>query len=406
MCFFPPFKFVSVCLSCIVDCLQPGNILLSGDPKDPVPKITDFGIANADKSEMSTFCGTVGYAAPEVIKRGDQLKYGKEVDMYALGIILYMILCGKHPHEDQEDSSSQVPKVFKFEEPEWKSVSFDARDLIMKLIDKNPLARLDAGGALKHRWLCMIPPATEEFAAPSSPLKKRANVVQQNKPALLVRTLSSSSASSSQSSSSSPGKIVAPATPPTKRKRVLSFSKADDSDSDEDGDSDGGLDDLAAASTIAGAICTPPPSKEVLVPKTGSQKRLSRSDSKGSVKPLSERLTGDEEDPVDQVDDDYGTQKDGISFDSQDKKRENDTEQISDDDSSDEDSKRHQDSPQRLDSGSSMQHIGFTSGFPSNGSFKSQLVLQPLDESARRSRSPSTAHNLVAQKKSRTRRKR
>ena len=152
---------------------QPGNILLDGSMDDPVPKITDFGIAHKckDTSQMSTFCGTLDYVAPEILA-GDPyspaLKYGKEVDMWSLGIILYMVLCGRHPFADQELSfkTAALGKLL-FAEPEWAHTTPAALDLIRKLLDTDPSKRITAVAALHHPWFADLPCPVLDF--PTSP---------------------------------------------------------------------------------------------------------------------------------------------------------------------------------------------------------------------------------------------
>ena len=136
---------------------------MSGDPDDPVPKITDFGIAHQlkDTKEMSTFCGTLDYVAPEVLG-GDAFasrrKYGNEVDMWSLGIILYMVLAGRHPFAEQDlPFKRALYGKITFSEPQWAHVSRDAQDLVRRLLEREPKRRISSQDALRHPWFADLP---------------------------------------------------------------------------------------------------------------------------------------------------------------------------------------------------------------------------------------------------------
>lgn len=80
-------KYITFCVIYI----QPENILLATDEENTRIKLTDFGLSKlaADTSQMNTFCGTISYIAPELLDIG-ALSYTKKVDMWSLGVVLYV----------------------------------------------------------------------------------------------------------------------------------------------------------------------------------------------------------------------------------------------------------------------------------------------------------------------------
>ena len=100
---------------------------------------------------MHTVVGTPYYVAPEVLKGS----YGKECDVWSLGIILYVFLCGYPPFEG--DSNTQIFKnimgqTLKFDPKEWSGVSEEAKDLITQMLQREPSQRVTALGALNHEF--------------------------------------------------------------------------------------------------------------------------------------------------------------------------------------------------------------------------------------------------------------
>jgi len=163
--------------------LKPANILLGGTDDAPIPKISDFGVAhNLLESElMTTYCGTPQYAAPEVLLRGNPMlsesseapvSYGKEVDMWSLGVILYMMLSGTPPFSEEgrkESMFDQITKsLYDFPQREWAHISANAIDLIKKLLMADPTVRLTASDALNHPWFAESQAKT--LAVPAMPI--------------------------------------------------------------------------------------------------------------------------------------------------------------------------------------------------------------------------------------------
>jgi calcium-dependent protein kinase len=100
---------------------------------------------------MTTVVGTPYYVAPEVLKGS----YARECDVWSLGVILYVFLCGYPPFEG--DSNTQIFKnilnqKLAFDPKEWSGVSDKAKDLLALMLERDPTKRLTAHGALSHEW--------------------------------------------------------------------------------------------------------------------------------------------------------------------------------------------------------------------------------------------------------------
>ena len=116
-------------------------------------KIIDFGTAKIfDKNKRPrAVVGSIYYIAPEVILK----KYGKECDMWSLGVILYMFIVGHAPFDgksNREIMEKIKTGIFLKSEKRWKKASREVRDLINKLLIVEPEKRLTAFEALKHPW--------------------------------------------------------------------------------------------------------------------------------------------------------------------------------------------------------------------------------------------------------------
>lgn len=117
-------------------------------------KIADFGLSKIVwDSQTMTPCGTVGYTAPEIVK--DE-RYSKSVDMWALGCVLYTLLCGFPPFYD-ESIQTLTEKVargqYTFLSPWWDSISKSAKDLISHLLTVDPVRRYTIDEFLHHPWI-------------------------------------------------------------------------------------------------------------------------------------------------------------------------------------------------------------------------------------------------------------
>ncbi|XP_055690030.1 calcium/calmodulin-dependent protein kinase type II alpha chain isoform X2 [Lutzomyia longipalpis] len=137
--------------------LKPENLLLASKAKGAAVKLADFGLAievSGDQLAWFGFAGTPGYLSPEVLKKEP---YGKSVDIWACGVILYILLVGYPPFwdEDQHRLYSQIKAgAYDYPSPEWDTVTPDAKNLINQMLTVNPHKRITASEALKHPWIC------------------------------------------------------------------------------------------------------------------------------------------------------------------------------------------------------------------------------------------------------------
>jgi len=136
--------------------LKPENFLFT--TKEPIEKthlkVIDFGLACkfADSQVLTTKAGTPYYVAPQVLAG----KYDQSSDLWSLGVIMYVVLCGYPPFYGETDADV-LAKVrlgnFSFNAADWKSVSEDAKNLIRMLLKMNPRDRYTAEQALNHVWV-------------------------------------------------------------------------------------------------------------------------------------------------------------------------------------------------------------------------------------------------------------
>jgi calcium-dependent protein kinase len=136
--------------------LKPENFLFT--TKEPIDKcalkVIDFGLACkfAADQVLTTKAGTPYYVAPQVLAG----KYDHSSDLWSLGVIMYVVLCGYPPFYGETDADV-LAKVrlgnFSFNAADWKSVSEDAKNLIRMLLKMNPRDRYTAEQALNHVWV-------------------------------------------------------------------------------------------------------------------------------------------------------------------------------------------------------------------------------------------------------------
>ncbi|CAF1246797.1 unnamed protein product [Didymodactylos carnosus] len=138
--------------------LKPENLLLASKTKGAAVKLADFGLAIEVTGEQTAwfgFAGTPGYLSPEVLKKEP---YGKPVDIWACGVILYILLVGYPPFwdEDQHRLYQQIKAgAYDYPSPEWDTVTTEAKRLIDSMLNINPSRRINATDALKHPWICV-----------------------------------------------------------------------------------------------------------------------------------------------------------------------------------------------------------------------------------------------------------
>jgi calcium/calmodulin-dependent protein kinase I len=138
--------------------LKPENLLFSSPiTEDAEIKISDFGLAKIWSGDMlvKTACGSPNYVAPEVLLN-DMHGYTAACDMWSIGVILYVLLCGFCPFYDECTPAlfaAITSGVYTFPSPYWDQISEDAKDIVRRLLVVNPLRRLNPDEALSHKWI-------------------------------------------------------------------------------------------------------------------------------------------------------------------------------------------------------------------------------------------------------------
>lgn len=138
--------------------IKPENVLCASKNWPLVVKLADFGLAEYSEDgqineQQQTMIGTPGYVAPEVVKRE---QYGQPVDMWAVGVLLYIMLSGKMPFYGRDDAACLrmiASGKYSLPDREWAGISPMAVSLVKGLLQLNPNKRLTANAALHHPWL-------------------------------------------------------------------------------------------------------------------------------------------------------------------------------------------------------------------------------------------------------------
>lgn len=143
--------------------IKPENFLFSSNETNAKVKAADFGLSQffTPGKNFKSVVGSEYYVAPEVLNRN----YGPKADIWSLGVCLYVMLAGYPPFDDS-DGGSTFDKIL-YSEPDfsavpWPSISKPAKDLVKRMLQKNPDKRPDTQYILGHRWL--------NEAAPHHPL--------------------------------------------------------------------------------------------------------------------------------------------------------------------------------------------------------------------------------------------
>lgn len=138
----------------IVHCdLKPENVLLSSDSEFPQVKLCDFGFARiiGEKSFRRSVVGTPAYLAPEVLRNKG---YNRSLDMWSVGVIIYVSLSGTFPFNEEEDINDQIQNAdFMYPPNPWKDISPEAVDLINNLLQVKTRKRYTVDKSLVHTWL-------------------------------------------------------------------------------------------------------------------------------------------------------------------------------------------------------------------------------------------------------------
>uniref|UniRef100_A0A8B9I3E8 Serine/threonine-protein kinase DCLK2 n=1 Tax=Anser brachyrhynchus TaxID=132585 RepID=A0A8B9I3E8_9AVES len=136
--------------------IKPENLLVCEYPDGTKSlKLGDFGLATVVEGPLYTVCGTPTYVAPEIIA---ETGYGLKVDIWAAGVITYILLCGFPPFRSennlQEDLFDQIlVGKLEFPSPYWDNITDSAKELISLMLHVNAEARYTAAQILSHPWV-------------------------------------------------------------------------------------------------------------------------------------------------------------------------------------------------------------------------------------------------------------
>lgn len=145
--------------------IKPENVLLTCIDNDTaVAKLADMGLTKflggdtpyeMIRAQGGTVCGTPHYYAPEIVlaTEGGSTTLGKAVDMWAAGVVLYIMLCGCQPFKDEGLNDQILSAAYDFSGDSWKKVSSTARDMVQQLMEVNAETRLNVSRALEHPWV-------------------------------------------------------------------------------------------------------------------------------------------------------------------------------------------------------------------------------------------------------------
>eukprot|EP00842_Homolaphlyctis_polyrhiza_P001268 jgi/Hompol1/2141/HPOL_005870-RA len=138
--------------------LKPENIIFCDPSEHSQILVTDFGLSKviASNQFLSTTCGTPHYVPPEILKN---YGHGTPADMWSIGVITYVLLCGYTPFWGGESNSTTVLYQaivngdYQFDEDYWSNISSEAKDFISKLLVVDQSKRMSAQAALAHPWI-------------------------------------------------------------------------------------------------------------------------------------------------------------------------------------------------------------------------------------------------------------
>ncbi|XP_047160590.1 CDPK-related kinase 5-like [Vigna umbellata] len=134
--------------------LKPENFLFTSKDENSILKTIDFGLSDFVKPDerLNDIVGSAYYVAPEVLHRA----YSTEADVWSIGVIAYILLCGSRPFWARTESGifhAVLKADPSFDEPPWPSLSDEATNFVMRLLNKDPRKRMSAAQALCHPWI-------------------------------------------------------------------------------------------------------------------------------------------------------------------------------------------------------------------------------------------------------------
>ncbi len=136
--------------------LKPENIIMTDHTDNADIRLLDFGLSKilGPTEKCSEPFGTISYVAPEVLK---QKSYGREVDIWSIGIITYLLLCGCLPFDDEKSEKEIVRQTIEDPVPYypklWKKLSEEAKSFVEGCLKKNPDERMSIKEVLEHEWI-------------------------------------------------------------------------------------------------------------------------------------------------------------------------------------------------------------------------------------------------------------
>jgi serine/threonine protein kinase len=165
-------------VGCVHRDLKPENLLMlsptPGTPEYDMVKIADFGLSSLgnthdESGQLSTVCGTPDYIAPEIViiaaeGQHSRRKYDAKVDVWAIGVILYTMLCGFPPFwsETMADMLHMIKHGdYSFPSPAWDHISQETKDYVSHLLTVDPHKRPTATEALEHPWIAKLDSAND-----------------------------------------------------------------------------------------------------------------------------------------------------------------------------------------------------------------------------------------------------
>merc|ERR1719235_2547374 len=161
--------------------LKPENVLLSSKVSNTDVKISDMGLSKMSRDyprrlpRSHSICGSDFYLAPEVIK---QEEYGREIDIWAVGVVAYVLLSGSLPFFHtilHKLYRAIVERDISFPEKQWEHVSQGGKDFVLRLLQVRAIDRLSAEQALNHPWLRNAASPYNSFGSQHSQYRSNSN---------------------------------------------------------------------------------------------------------------------------------------------------------------------------------------------------------------------------------------